>query len=87
MVIQIFGIIIAIVIAAGIIMALMVWQKKKDYRVFFKMGIVVVVASIALMIISFILQIIFFIGIPILIVGLIYLIIGLVNKAKWESNV
>ncbi|MFC1991837.1 hypothetical protein ACFLVC_03850 [Chloroflexota bacterium] len=82
MVIQIFGIILAVVIAAGIIMALMVWQKKADYRVFFKLGIIVVVASIALMIISFILQIIFFIGIPILIVGLIYLIIGLVNKTK-----
>ena len=82
MVTQILGVLIAIVIAVGIIMALMVWQKKKDYRIFVKTGIIVVVASIVLMFISFLLQIIFLIGIPILIIGLIYLIIGLVNKAK-----
>lgn len=84
---QIFGLILALVIAAGIITAIMVWQKKKDYRAFYKMGLIVIALSIALIIISFILQIIFVIGIPILIVGLIYLMTGQINKAKWESNV
>ena len=83
MVMQILGVSIAIVIAAGIIMAIMVWQKKKDYRIFVKTGIIVIVASILLMFISFLLQIIFLIGIPLLIIGLIYLIIGLVNRAKF----
>ena len=87
MVIQIFGLILAIVIAVGLIMVLMVWKKKVGYRVFFTMGIIVVSASIVLMVMSFILQIIFLIGIPILVLGLIYLIIGLVNKAKWENTV
>ena len=87
MVTQILGVLIAIVIVAGIIMAIMVWQKKTDYRIFVKTGIIVVVASIVLMLISFLLQIIFLIGIPILIIGLIYLVIGLVNKAKWKSIV
>ena len=82
MVTQIVGWLTAIVIAVGIIMAVLVWQKKKDYGVFVKTGVVVVVASILLMFISFLLQIIFFVGIPILVIGLIYLIIGLVNRAK-----
>jgi len=86
MVIQIFGVIIAIVIAAGLIMGLMVWKKKVGYRVFLRTGIIVVSASIVLMAICFIFQIIFFIGIPILILGLIYLLIGLVNRGKWEKN-
>ena len=84
---MIHGVILAIVIVVGLIMALMVWKKKVGYRVFFTTGIIVVSASIALMVISFILQIIFLIGIPILVLGLIYLIIGLVNKAKWENTV
>lgn len=86
MVILIFGVILAVVIAVGLIMALMVWKKKKDYRIFFKTGIIVVIASIVLMVICFILQIIFLIGIPILTLGLIYLIIGLVNRDKWKNN-
>ena len=40
MVIHIFGIITDIVIAAGIVTALMVWQKKTDYRAFYELGIV-----------------------------------------------
>ncbi len=86
MVIQIFEVILAIVIAVGIIMALVVWKKKKGYRVFFTTGIIIVSASIVLMVISFILQIIFLIGIPILVLGLIYLIIGLVNRDKWKKT-
>ncbi len=87
MVIQILGAIIAIVIAVGLIMALMVWKKKVGYRVFFTTGIIVVSASIVLMVIS---RLIFystvFGGIPILVLGLIYMIIGLVSRGKWEKN-
>ncbi|MFC1870952.1 hypothetical protein ACFLYF_00910 [Chloroflexota bacterium] len=94
MVIQIIGAIIAIVIAVGIIMALMVWKKKREgrsekanYRAFFVLGIVVISVSIVLMFISFILQILFLIVTPILALGLIYLIIGLVNRDKWKKTV
>ena len=94
MVIQILGLVIAIVIAVGIIMALMVWKKKRegrseeaDYRAFFVVGIVVISASIVLMFVSFILQILFLIVTPILALGLIYLIIGLVNRDKWKKTV
>jgi len=93
MVIQILGAIIAIVIAVGIIMALMVWKKKREgkaeeanYRVFFVVGTIVVSASIVLMFVSFILQILFLIVTPILALGLIYLIIGLVNRDKWKKT-
>lgn len=93
MVIQILGLVIAIVIAVGIIMALMVWKKKRegrseeaDYRAFFVVGIVVISASIVLMFVSFILQILFLIVTPILALGLIYLIIGLVIRNRWKKN-
>jgi len=93
MVIQILGAITAIVIAVGIIMALMVWKKKRqgkaeeaNYRVFFVVGIIVVCASIVLMFVSFILQILFLIVTPILALGLIYLIIGLVNRDRWNKT-
>ncbi|MFC1992882.1 hypothetical protein ACFLV3_03625 [Chloroflexota bacterium] len=87
MVIQIFGAILAIVIAVGIIMALMVWKKNKGYRIFLKTGIIVISASIVLMVVSFLLQIIFLIGIPILALGIIYLIIGMVNRNKGKKFV
>jgi len=94
MVIQILGVIIAIVIAVGIIMALMVWKKKREgkaeeanYRVFFIAGTIVVSVSIVLMAISFILQIFFLIVTPILALGLLYLMVGLANRDKWKKTV
>ncbi|MFC2008131.1 hypothetical protein ACFLT0_00360 [Chloroflexota bacterium] len=94
MVIQILGAIIAIVIAVGIIMALMVWKKKREgraeevnYRPFFVVGTTVVSVSIVLMFISFMLQILFLVVTPILVLGLIYLIIGLANRDKWKKTV
>ena len=68
--------ILAIVIAAGLIMALMVWKKKVGRRVFFATGIIVVSARIVLMVIRFY-TLLF--SIPILLLGLIYLITGLVR--------
>ena len=94
MVIQILGAIIAIVLVVGIIMALMVWKKKREgraeeanYRAFFVVGTIVVSVSIVLMFVSFILQIFFLIVTPILALGLIYLTIGLVNRDKWKKTV
>ncbi len=94
MVIRILAVIIAIVIAAGIIMALRVWKKHRagkaeeaNYRAFFIVGIIVISASIVLMVITFILQILFLILTPVLALGLIYLIIGLVNRKKWRKTV
>ena len=73
---MIYGVILAIVIAVGLILALMVWKKKVGYRVFFTTGIIVVSASIVLMVIR-VYGLLF--SIPILLLGLIYLIIGLVR--------
>ena len=55
MVIQIFGAILVIIIAVGIIMVLMVRKKKKGYRIFIKTGIIVISGSIVLMVVSFVL--------------------------------
>jgi hypothetical protein len=84
MVIQLVGFLTALAIIAGIVIALLVWKKKKEFRIFFQAGIIIVVASIVLMVVSFLLQILFFVGIPIFTIGLIYLLIGYVkgNKAS-----
>ena len=73
---QIFVASLAIVIAVGLIMALMVWKMKVSYRVFLPTGIIIVSASIVLMVIR---VYALFSSIPILLLGLIYLIIGLVR--------
>jgi membrane protein implicated in regulation of membrane protease activity len=82
MVIQFFGFLTALVILAGIVMALLVWKKGMEFTIFFKAGIIIVAASIVLMIVSFLLQILFFVGLPILLIGLIYLGIGSVKRRK-----
>ena len=86
MVILIFGVILAVVIAMGLIMALMVRKKEKDYHIFFKTGMIVVIASMVLMVVSFIFQIPFYIHLPLFALGLIYLIIGLTNRNKWRKT-
>jgi hypothetical protein len=82
MVIQFVGFLTALAIIAGIVMALLVWKKGKEFKIFFKAGIIIVAASIVLMIVSFLLQILFFVGLPILLIGLIYLGIGSVKKKQ-----
>ena len=73
-----------IVIALGLIMALMVWKKKVGYRVFFTTGIIVISTSIVLMVISLIQHITPVFHIPILALGVIYLMIGLVRiQMNW----
>ena len=89
MVIVIIALILAIAIIPGIIVALMVWKRKRDgkstersYRAFYIMGVICVPLSVALMVLYFIMQIPFFVGIPFLALGLTYLMIGLVNRYK-----
>ncbi len=82
MVIQFVGFLTALAIITGIVMALLVWKKGREFTIFFKAGIIIVAASIVLMIVSFLLQILFFVGIPILTIGLIYLFIGSVKRKK-----
>ena len=74
-------VILPIVIAVGLIMALMVLRNKVGYRVFFPTGIIVVSASVVLMVTS---NPIF--HIPLLHLGLIYLIFGLVSSGNWEKK-
>ena len=86
MVIQIVGLLTALVIITGIIMALMVWKKKANITIFIKAGILIIIASILLMIFSFFLQIIFFVIFPIFALGILYLIVGRLNMNKWEKT-
>ena len=62
-----------VAIILGLIIALMVWKKIMDRRVFISTGIVVILASIVLMVIS----INPILCIPILFLGVIHLLIGL----------
>ena len=74
---------LAIVIAVGLIMAVMVWKMKVSYRVFLPTGIIIVSASIVLMVIRVYALLL---SIPILHLGLLYLIFGLVGPGKWEKK-
>ena len=83
----------AILIAVGILLAVMVWKKKKegkleepDHRAFFVTGAIFFPVGIVSMVIVFTLDIPFFIGMPLFAVGLIFLITGLANRDKWKMN-
>ena len=93
MILVITTVILGIVIALGIVVALMVWRKRKkgtleevNYRAFFVMGIIMAPLGIVSMIIYFLLQIPFFIAFPIFGVGIIYLIIGWAHRDKWRKS-
>ena len=88
MVIVIAGVILAIALLQGIIVALIVRRKKKErkleetnYRAFFILGIIWMPLSIILGVISFKSQIPFYIAFPLFTTGFVYLLIGL-KKSK-----
>ena len=93
MVIVISALIVAILLASGILMVLKLRKRRKegeptkpDYRSFFVMGIIWVPAGIVMTIVSFMLQIPFYVGLLLLGIGAIYLAIGLSNRDKWRNN-
>ncbi len=92
MVILIIAIILALVIATGVVWVLVAQKREKAgmsvetiYRRLYIFGTILVTFSIVSMAVFFILQIYFFIGLPLFAVGLIFLIIGLANRDKWRK--
>jgi len=93
MVIAILAATLAILIALGVLVALIAWKKNKEgefvepnYRAFFVMGIAWVPVGIVSTIVFFVLDIPFIIGMPLLAMGAVYLAIGLANRDKWKKN-
>ncbi len=93
MVIVILAATLAILIALGVLIALIAWKKKKEgafeepnYRAFFVMGIAWVPVGIVSTIVFYVLDIPFIIGMPLLAMGILYFTIGLVNRDKWKKN-
>ena len=80
--------IVAALLVIGLIIALIVFKKKKEgkigepnYKVFHFLGIIWIATGIVFMV-----SINFVLGIAFMGMGLSYMIIGLANMDKWEKN-
>jgi hypothetical protein len=89
----IFAAIVAGLLVVGILLALVLWKRRKegkveepDYRAFFVMGLTWFPAGVVLMIVYFVSDIPFVIGMPLFAMGLVYLAIGLANRDKWKKS-
>ncbi len=82
----------AILIGAGIIVAIMVWKGKKGGRYqeysfrFFAIGITALILGVILLIVSFITDLSLFYALYLIAAGAIGIIIGLVVRNIWEKN-
>ncbi len=82
----------AIIIAVGIILAIIIWKGKKEGRYqeyslrFFVIGITIFILGAILLIVSFITDLSLFYGLYLTAAGAISLIIGLVIRNRWEKN-
>ena len=87
------GIVFAVVVALGVIVALVVRKREKegrsvkaDYRKFYKIGLIMTPLGVIITLVYFLFQIPFFIGLPFLALGIVYLAIGLANRDKWRDS-
>ncbi len=82
----------AIIIAVGIILAIIIWRGKKEGRYqkfslrFFVIGITIFILGAILLIVSFITDLSLFYGLYLTAAGVIGVIIGLVIRNTWEKN-
>ncbi|MFC1914981.1 hypothetical protein ACFLWK_01870 [Chloroflexota bacterium] len=82
----------AVLIAAGIILAIMIWKGKKEGRYqeysfrFFVIGSTAFTIGVILLIVSFITDLLFDYSSFLTAVGAIGILIGLVIRNKWEKN-
>ena len=82
----------AILIAVGIILAIMIWKGKKQGRYqeysfrFFIIGITAFIMGIILLIVSFITNLLFDYSLVLIVAGVIALPIGLVARKIWKKN-
>ena len=82
----------AVLIAVGIILAIMIWKGKKEGRYqryslrFFVVGITAFILGVILLIVSLITDLSFFYGLYLTGAGAISLIIGLVIRNIWEKS-
>ncbi len=82
----------AVLIAVGIILAIMIWKGKKEGRYqeyyfrFFVIGITALILGVILLIVSFVTDLSLFYALYLLAAGAIAIIIGLVVRNIWERN-
>jgi hypothetical protein len=82
---------IAVLIIAGVIVAVAAWRKRRelneqqtDYRAFFIMGVVMLPLGIAGMIVAIATDISFVVAMPLIAIGIVYMSLGLANRAGWR---
>ena len=82
----------AILIAVGIILAIIIWKGKREGRYqeysfrFFVIGITAFIMGVILLIVSFLTDLSFFYSLYLIAAGAIGIIIGLVIRYIWERN-
>ena len=82
----------AVLIAVGIILAIMIWKGKREGRYqryslsFFVIGITALTMGVFLLIVSSITDLSFFYGLYITVAGVISLIIDLIIRNIWEKS-
>ena len=82
----------AILIVVGLILAIIIWEAKKEGRYqeysfrFFVIGITAFIMGVILLIVSFITDLSFDLGLFLTAAGAIGIIIGLVIRNRWKKN-
>jgi len=86
-------VILAILIVLGIVMAVVVWKKRRagkstepNYRALFLMGAALLAVGIIYLVLCLLTDISCVISTPLLALGAIYLTAGLANKNKWKRT-
>ncbi len=83
----------AVIIVVGIILAIIIWKRKKEgryqeryYPQFFVIGTTALILGVILLIVSFITDLSFFYSLYLIAAGAIGIIIGLVVRNIWKKN-
>ena len=77
----------AVLIVVGIVVAIMVWKRKKGYSFrLFAIGSAAFIMGVIVLILAFITDLVWDYGLFLTAVGAILLIIGLVIRNTWEKN-
>ncbi|MFC2059344.1 hypothetical protein ACFLTS_06910 [Chloroflexota bacterium] len=86
-------VLLAILIVLGILMAVVVWRRRRggkstepNYRALFLMGAALLAVGIIYLVLCLVTDVSCVTPIPLLALGAIYLTAGLANKDKWKRN-
>ena len=84
---------LAVVLTLGLLWILVNLRKKTgggaqqpNYRAFFFMGMVMLIAGTAELLVFLRSDVSFVVALPLLVIGLVFVVIGLANRDKWQGR-